>query len=216
MDIEQYWSQYQLLRKATHHWSPLRQAVDWNTLSATIHPISYSLSGLFIKFMSLQIRDKDVMQKSVKCFAKFYIDNIGCCSLIRQHCNPIMKGHQICQTWFAVREVMLAMTNHLPIFHVPEYRYLDDLLHDHTGHSGEINWTVIPLVSLFLKKLRVLFPFSHYQGGSLDCHEFWSLRNFPNIHHENKEKPQGHTSLSIRSSKGFNKTVSLSDSTDAV
>ncbi|KAK4828658.1 hypothetical protein QYF61_000376 [Mycteria americana] len=70
-DVKQHWSQYWPLRNATRHWSPLgHQAVDCNSLSATIQPIPYPPSGPSIKSTSLQFRDKDVMQGSVKCFAQ--------------------------------------------------------------------------------------------------------------------------------------------------
>ncbi|KAK4823457.1 hypothetical protein QYF61_002293 [Mycteria americana] len=70
-DVKQHWSQYQPLRNATCHWSPLgHRAVDHNSLSATIQPIPYPPSGPSIRSISLQFRDKDVMRDSVKCFAQ--------------------------------------------------------------------------------------------------------------------------------------------------
>ncbi|CAM9935932.1 unnamed protein product, partial [Bubo scandiacus] len=51
----------------------------------TIQPIPYAPSGLSIKSMSLQFRDKDVMQDSIKCFAQVQVDDISCSSLIHQH-----------------------------------------------------------------------------------------------------------------------------------
>ena len=47
--------------------------------------------------MSLQFRDKYVTQDSVICFAQVQVDDIHCSSLIHQHSNPIVEGHQICQ-----------------------------------------------------------------------------------------------------------------------
>ena len=69
--------------------------------------------------MSLHFRDKDVMRDSVKYFAQVQVDDISCSSLVHQRCNPIVEGHQICQAQFALSEAMLAVTNHLLIFHVP-------------------------------------------------------------------------------------------------
>ncbi|GAB0205260.1 hypothetical protein GRJ2_002991600 [Grus japonensis] len=98
-DVEQCRSQYQLLRNATCHWSPLGyQAVDGNSLSATIQPFPYPLSGLSIKSMSLQFRDKDVMRDSVKCLAQVQVDDVCHSSLIHQCCNLMVESHRICQT----------------------------------------------------------------------------------------------------------------------
>ncbi|NWT47417.1 CFA99 protein, partial [Chroicocephalus maculipennis] len=43
---------------------------------STIQPVPYPLSGPYIKSMSLQFRDKNVVWESVKCFAQVQIDNI--------------------------------------------------------------------------------------------------------------------------------------------
>ncbi|KAK4827693.1 LOW QUALITY PROTEIN: hypothetical protein QYF61_020827 [Mycteria americana] len=67
--------------------------------------------------MSLQFRDKDVMRDSAKCFAQVQVDDISCSSLIHQRCNPIIEGYLISQTRFALNEAMLAVINHLLIFH---------------------------------------------------------------------------------------------------
>ncbi|KAK4811014.1 hypothetical protein QYF61_015718 [Mycteria americana] len=75
-DVKQHRSQYQPLRNATHHWSPLgHRAVDRNSLSVTIQPIPYPPSGPSVKSMSLQFRDKDVVRDSVKCFAQ--VQSVG-------------------------------------------------------------------------------------------------------------------------------------------
>ena len=70
-------------------------------------------SGPSIKSMSLQLKDKDVLRDSVKCFAQVQVDDIGCSSLTHQSCNLIVEGHQICQAWFALSEAILAVTSHL-------------------------------------------------------------------------------------------------------
>ena len=61
--------------------------------------------------MSLRFRDKDVVQDSIKCFAQVQVDDISCSSLIHQHRNPVIKGHQICQAGFALSEALFAVTN---------------------------------------------------------------------------------------------------------
>jgi len=47
--------------------------------------------------MSLQFRDKDVVQDSVKHFAQIQVNYISCSSLIHQLSNPLIEGHQIYQ-----------------------------------------------------------------------------------------------------------------------
>ena len=69
--------------------------------------------------MSLQFRDKDVMQDSVKCFAQIQVDDVSCSSLIHHHCKPVLEGHQTCQAQFALSEATLAVNNHLLIFNMP-------------------------------------------------------------------------------------------------
>ena len=118
-DVKQHWSQYRPLRNTTHHWSPLgHRAIDHHSFSETIQPIPSPPSGSSVKPMSLQIRDKDVVQDSVKSFAHVQVGDISCSSLIHQHCNTIVEGHQVCQAQFALSEAMLAVSNIL-IFHMP-------------------------------------------------------------------------------------------------
>ncbi|KAK4825444.1 hypothetical protein QYF61_027474 [Mycteria americana] len=70
-DVKQCQSQYRPLRNATRHWSPLEhQTIDCTSLSVTIQPIPYPPSGPSVKSTSLQFRDNDVMQDSIKCCAQ--------------------------------------------------------------------------------------------------------------------------------------------------
>ncbi|PKU36589.1 hypothetical protein llap_13111 [Limosa lapponica baueri] len=116
-DVKQHQSQYRPLRNTTHHWSPLgHQAIDRNSLSATIHPIPYPPSGPSVKSMSLQFRDKDIMWDRVKCFAQVQVDDTSCSSLIHQRCNLTVEDHQIYQAQFAFSEAMLTVTSHLLVF----------------------------------------------------------------------------------------------------
>ena len=59
------------------------------------------------------------MQDCVKCFVQVQLDDVIWSSFILQCSNPIIEGHKICQAQFALSEAMLAVTNHLFIFHVP-------------------------------------------------------------------------------------------------
>lgn len=65
------------------------------------------------------VRDKDVMQDSVKCFAQDQVDDVSCSSLTHWHCNPITEGHQNGQAQLALSEALVAVTSHLSVFHVP-------------------------------------------------------------------------------------------------
>ena len=75
--------------------------------------IPYPASGPSVKSTSLQFGYKDVVWDSVKCFAQVQVYDISCSCLIHQLCSPIVGGHQICQTWFALSAAMLGVTNHL-------------------------------------------------------------------------------------------------------
>ncbi|CAM9177511.1 unnamed protein product, partial [Bubo scandiacus] len=75
-DVKQHEPRYWPPRNTTCHCSLLghQAAVDSNALRVTVQPIPYPPSGPSIKSMSLQFRDKDVMQDSVKCFAQVQVD----------------------------------------------------------------------------------------------------------------------------------------------
>lgn len=66
--------------------------------------------------MSLQLKDKDGMLDSMKCFAQIQADDVSCTSLINQCHTLIIVGGQIFQE--LVAPTMLAVTNHLIIDHV--------------------------------------------------------------------------------------------------
>jgi len=99
--------------------------------------------------------------KVVKFFAQVHIDEVSCCSLINEYCNTIVEGHQISQVRFALSEAMLAVINHLLIFHVPLHIFQKDLLQDLAGNRGDIDWPVVPQVFLFilLKNVGYISPF---------------------------------------------------------
>ena len=60
-------SQYQPLRDIACHCSPpAHQAIDRNPLSVTIQPISYLQSCPAVKYVYLQLGNKDVVWYSVK------------------------------------------------------------------------------------------------------------------------------------------------------
>lgn len=66
--------------------------------------------------MSLQLKDKDVMPESDKCFAQIQGRDVSCSSLIYQNCYPITVADQNFQGLFALSEAKLAVTNHLIIY----------------------------------------------------------------------------------------------------
>ncbi|KAJ7405211.1 hypothetical protein BTVI_69704 [Pitangus sulphuratus] len=93
--------------------------LDFETFQFHHPAIPSPARGPPIKSMSLQFRDKDVMQDSAKCFVQVQGDDISYFNIIHQCCNPALEGHQICQTKFALSEAILAVANDLLIFHVP-------------------------------------------------------------------------------------------------
>lgn len=75
-------------------------ALNHNSLSATIQPVPYPASDPCVKYTTVQLRDKDVLWDSVKCFAGVQVDDICCSSLINQALNPSQKvatfvGHSL-------------------------------------------------------------------------------------------------------------------------
>ena len=123
--------------------------------------------------MSLQFRDRHVMWDSVKCFAQVQVDDVSFSSLIHQCCNPLVELHQFCQAQFALSEAMLAVTNVLLVFHVPQHSFQEDPLHDLARHRGETDWPVVPWVFFFslFKNGGYISPFQS-AGTSPDCHDF--------------------------------------------
>jgi len=85
-DIEQHQPQYRPLRHTTRHWSPPgHQAIDCNSLSASIEPVPYPTSGPAVKSMSFQLRDKDIMWDSVECLAQG-------CGIVHEAWPPVFWG----------------------------------------------------------------------------------------------------------------------------
>ena len=66
---------------------------------------------------------------------------------------------------------MLAVTNHLSVFHV--HNFQEDLLHDLAGHRGETDWpVVVHFIPYSILKMEIMFlPFQSV-GTSLDCNNF--------------------------------------------
>jgi len=119
-DIKQHQSQYQPLRHTTRQRSPPgHQAIDYNSLCASIEPVPYPTSGPSVKSMSFQFRDKDIIWESVKGLAQVQADDVSCLPFVHQRCNPITERYQVGQARFALGEAMLAVPSHLLVIHVP-------------------------------------------------------------------------------------------------
>ena len=89
-DVKQRRSQHQPLRDTTCHCSPHGHwAVDHNSLSATIQPIPYPLSGLSSNshFSNLETS----MSCGTVSNAQVQVDDVSCSTLIREWCNPIVE-----------------------------------------------------------------------------------------------------------------------------
>lgn len=115
------------------HWSLISTwTLSHNCLRVAIQKILYLGSGIPITFMSIQFRDKELLQ-----------DQCQSSSLIHQHSTCIIKGHQIHQTGFSLNEAMLAVINHLLIFHVPQHSFQEDFIHDYAEHRRETSGLVM-------------------------------------------------------------------------
>lgn len=98
--------------------------------------------------MPLQLRNKDDVQDSVKFFAQVQVDDIVHSFLIHQHHEPITEDVQNWQAWISLGEAMLAITNHIFIFH----SFQDDLPHDlprHWGETEQLLFSSVFLIFLF-------------------------------------------------------------------
>ncbi|RMC04474.1 hypothetical protein DUI87_18919 [Hirundo rustica rustica] len=104
-------------------------------ISLTTQTIPYPLGSPSTKSVSPQSRDEDVMWDSIKCFAEVWIDDITHSSLLHQNHNSVTEGHQTGLAQFALGEVMLAVTNDLLIFYVPQHSFHS--INDLAEHRGE-------------------------------------------------------------------------------
>jgi len=139
------------------------------------------------------------MRNSVKCFPQIQVDDIICSSLIHQCSNPITEGHHTCQALLALGEAMLAVTNHLLIFHVPLHSFQEYLLQDLAGHRGGTDWPVVPwvyvvnifisviLISLIeqLHQVRLKINSAQYPKFESELYKMPGGRHVH--HHENKQ-----------------------------
>lgn len=134
----------------THHWAPPGHwGTDHNSLSGPTQLIPYPPSGPSIRLMSLQLRDKDMVWDSVKHFTQFQADGFSCSSLTHHLCNSTVGCHKVCQAWFSCSEALVAVTNHIPTFHVPYKNFQEILLHDFGGHRDDTLFSKWGLYSPF-------------------------------------------------------------------
>jgi len=59
------------------------------------------------------------MGDHVKDFEEVQIDDICSSSLVYSYSHCITEGHKVGQAGLALGEAMLAVSNHLPVLHVP-------------------------------------------------------------------------------------------------
>ena len=70
-NVEEHWFQDRPLGDTVHHQPlPGHSASDHNHLAATIQPIIYSLNSPFLKSISLQPKDKEVVWDHIKGLAE--------------------------------------------------------------------------------------------------------------------------------------------------
>ena len=81
-----------------------------------MQPIPHPLNSPLIKSISLLLREKDVAGDCVKGPTEVQIDDIRRSPLVHRCSHSIREG---CQAGLAAGEAMLAVSNHLPVLHVP-------------------------------------------------------------------------------------------------
>ena len=73
--------------------------------------------------------------------------------------HSITEGHQISQAQITLGEAILALSNHLPVFHTFQHICQEDLFHDLTRNGGKADSSVAPrvLFTLFKNECDVSF-----------------------------------------------------------
>lgn len=100
-----------------------------------------SLNALSLDTRMLCRTASSALQKSKKMMSVFF--------LIHQLCNPIIEDHHISQSWFTLSEAVLAVTNHLFIFHGLQHSFQEDVLWCVARHRGELTGLQFPWSSIF-------------------------------------------------------------------
>lgn len=86
------------------------------------------------------------MEDHVKALTKLKVKNIHSSPLIHSVSHIIVEGSWVNQAQFALSKSMLAIPNHLPVFHVLANGFHDDLLHKLTEVWCEAGWPVVPQI----------------------------------------------------------------------
>ena len=73
------------------------------------------------------------MEDHVKALAKLKVKNIHSSPLIHSVIHVIVEGSRVNKARFALSKSMLAIPNHLLVFHVLAHGFQDDLFHKLTG-----------------------------------------------------------------------------------
>lgn len=102
--------------------------------------------------------------------------------LFRNAVTPLLKA-MITQTWFALGETILALSNHLSVFHRFQHVFQDDLFHGVTGSKDEHCWSVVPRVLLIIfLKICAIFCFLQSVGLPPDCHDVLKVTQHAFMH----------------------------------
>ena len=96
---------------------PEQRAIDSNPLATIIETIIYQPNSPAFKSISLQFRDKNVVQYHLKGLAQVQVDDISCSFFVHWRCHSFI-GHQIGQARPAFAEAVLTVSDHLHILHV--------------------------------------------------------------------------------------------------
>lgn len=83
--------------------------------------------------------------------------------LSRDVVTPLLKT-MTTQAWFGLDGAILALSNHLPVFHMLQHIFQDDMFH---GSKDEPFWSVVPRVLLIILFENVCsIPFSSVIGAT--------------------------------------------------
>lgn len=137
----------------------------------TIQPILYPPNSTPFKFISHQLRDKDVVWDYIKGLAQAQVDDICCPSFVHGCCHIIIEGHQIGHHSLSlVKPCWLSqITSTSRIYH----NICSKRIHLMTFPGTEMKLTSLQFSrSSFLpfQKMGVMFPFLLSLGTSFDSH----------------------------------------------
>lgn len=134
------------------------RTTNHSSLALSLKTVPYPLNGPPFKSVSSQFGDKYVIWDHVKDLTEIHVDDTDWSSLINYCSHSIIEGDQISEKLLALSKIVLNVSNHLFVLHVPEHCLHKDLFYDLPRHKDEDHHPVDPLTFLFpLFKIGVVF-----------------------------------------------------------